>query len=89
MSPTKHVVALDNIGLNCIPDGDVPVIRGNVDGDSDMHDDEFIRVSMISVDETRRDTSVNINNSLGDTGMRDSGMCDTAYLGCIWGFSTL
>ena len=65
LSPTKHVVALDNIGLNCIPDGDVPVIRGNVDGDSDMHDDEFIRVSMISVDETRRDTSVNINNSLG------------------------
>ena len=65
LSPTKHVVALDNIGVNCIADGDVTVIRGNVDGDSDMHVDEFIRVSMISVDETRRDTSVNIHNSLG------------------------
>ena len=65
LSPTKHVVAIDNIGLNCIADGDVTVIRGNVDGDSDMHDDEFIRVSMISVDETRGDTSVNIHNSLG------------------------
>ena len=65
LSPTKHVVALDNIGVNCIADGDVTVIRGNVDGDSDMHDDEFIRVSMISVDETRGDTSVNIHNSLG------------------------
>ena len=65
LSPTKHVVALDNIGVNCIGDGDVTVIRGNVDGDSDMHDDEFIRVSMISVDETRRDTSVNIHSSLG------------------------
>ena len=65
LSPTKHVVALDNIGVNCIADGDVTVIRGNVDGDSDMHDDEFIRVSMISVDETRRDTSVNIHSSLG------------------------
>ena len=65
LSPTKHVVALDNIGVNCITDGDVTVIRGNVDGDSDMHDDEFIRVSMISVDETRRDTSVNIHSSLG------------------------
>ena len=65
LSPTKHVIALDNIGLNCIADGDVTVIRGNVDGDSDMHDDEFIRVSMISVVETRADTSVNIHNSLG------------------------
>ena len=65
LSPTKHVVALDNIGVNCITDGDVTVISGNVDGDSDMHDDEFIRVSMISVDETRRDTSVNIHSSLG------------------------
>ena len=65
LSPTKHVVALDNIGVNCIADGDVTVIRGNVDGDSDTHDDEFIRVSMISVDETRKDTSVDIHNSLG------------------------
>ena len=65
LSPTKHVVALDNIGVNCIADGDVTVIRGNVDGDSDTHEDEFIRVSMISVDETRRDTSVDIHNSLG------------------------
>ena len=51
--------------MNCITDGDVTVISGNVDGDSDMHDDEFIRVSMISVDETRRDTSGNIHSSLG------------------------
>ena len=65
LSPTKHVVALDNIGVNCIADGDVTVIRGNVDGDSDTYDDEFIRVSMISVDETRKDTSVDIHNSLG------------------------
>ena len=36
-----------------------------MDGDSDTHDDEFIRVSMISVDETRKDTSVDIHNSLG------------------------
>ena len=65
LSPTKPVVALDNIGVNCIADGDVTVIRGNVDGDSDTHEDEFIRVSMISVDETRRGTSVDIHNSLG------------------------
>ena len=65
LSPTKHVVALDNIEVNCIADGDVTVIRGNVDGDSDTHEDEFIRVSMISVDETRRDRSVDIHNSLG------------------------
>ena len=51
--------------MNCIADGDVTVIRGNVDGDSDTHEDEFIRVSMISVDETRRGTSVDIHNSLG------------------------
>ena len=65
LSPTKHVVAFDNIGVNCIADGDVTVIRGNVNRDSDTHDDEFIRVSMISVDETRKDTSVDIHNSLG------------------------
>ena len=65
LSPTKHVVALDNIEVNCIADDDVTVIRGNVDGDSDTHEDEFFRVSMISVDETRRDTSVDIHNSLG------------------------
>ena len=65
LSPTKHVIALDNIGVNCISDGDVTVREGNVDGDSDTHEDEVIRVSMISVDETRRDTSVDIQNSLG------------------------
>ena len=65
LSPTKHVVALDNIGVNCITDGDVTVIRGNGAGDSDAHDDEYIRVSMISVDETRRGTSEHIHNSLG------------------------
>ena len=65
LSPTKHVVELDNIGVNCITDGDVTVIRGNVAGDSDAHEDEYIRVSMISVDETRRGTSEHIHNSLG------------------------
>ena len=75
--------------MNCIADGDVTVIRGNVDGDSDIHDDEFIRVSMISVDETQRDSSVNIHSSLGTRECVIPGMCDTAYLGCIRGFSTL
>ena len=65
LSPTKHVVALDKIGVNCITDGDVTVIIGNVAGDSDAHEDEYIRVSMISVDETRRGTSEHIHNSLG------------------------
>ena len=65
LSPTKHVVELDNIGVNCITDGDVTVIRGNVAGDSDTHEDEYIRVSMISVDETRRGTSEHIHKSLG------------------------
>ena len=64
LSPTKHVVALDNIGVNCIANGDVTVIRGNIDGDSDTHEDEFIKVSMISVDEIRRGTSEHIHNSL-------------------------
>ena len=65
LSPTIHVVALENIGVNCITEGDVTVISGNVDEDSDMHDDEFIQVSTISVDVTRRDTSGNIHSSLG------------------------
>ena len=65
LSPTKHVVELDNVGVNCITDGDVTVIRGNVAGDSDAHEDENIRVSMISVDETWRGTSEHIHNSLG------------------------
>ena len=63
-SPTKHDVALDNIGVNCITDGDVTVIGENVDGDSDAHEDEYIRVSMISVDEKRRGTSEHIHDSL-------------------------
>ena len=65
LSPTKHVVELDNIRVNCITDGDVAVIRENVAGDSDAHEDEYIRVSMISVDETRRGTSEHIHKSLG------------------------
>ena len=65
LSPTKHVVELDNIRVNCITDGDVTVIRENVAGDSDAHEDEYIRVSMISVDETRRGTSEHIHKSIG------------------------
>ena len=65
VSPTKHVVELDNIRVNCITDGDVTVIRENVAGDSDVHTDEYIKVSMISVDETRRGTSEHIHKSLG------------------------
>ena len=65
VSPTKHVVELDNIRVNCITDGDVTVIRENVAGDSDVHKDEYIKVSMISVDETRRGTSEHIHKSLG------------------------
>ena len=65
LSPTKHVVELDNIRVKCITDGDVTVIREHVAGDSDAHDDEYIGLSMISVDETRKDTSVDVHNSLG------------------------
>ena len=65
LSPTKHVVELDNIRVKCITDGDVTVIRENVAGDSDAHEDEYIGLSMISVDETRKDTSVDVQNSLG------------------------
>ena len=65
LSPTKHVVELDNIRVKCIADGDVAVIRENVAGDSDAHEDEYIGLSMISVDETRKDTSVDVHNSLG------------------------
>ena len=65
LSPTKHVVELDNIRVKCITDGDVTVIRENVAGDSDAHEVEYIGLSMISVDETRKDTSVDVHNSLG------------------------
>ena len=65
LSPTRHVVALDKIGVNCITDGDVTVNKGNVAGESDALEDEYIRVSMISVDETRSGTSEHIHNSLG------------------------
>ena len=65
LSPANHIVELDSIGVNCITDGDVTVIRGNVAGYSDTHEDEYIRVSMISVDETRRGTSEHIQESLG------------------------
>ena len=58
LSPTKHVVT-------CITDGDVTVIRENVAGDSDAHEDEYIRVSMISVDETQSGTSEHIHKSIG------------------------
>ena len=64
LSPTKHVVELDKIGVNCITDGDVTVNKGNVAGDSDTHEDEYIRVSMISVDKARRGTSEHIHKSL-------------------------
>ena len=65
LSPTKHVVELDKIGVNCINDGDVTVNMVNVAGDSDTHGNEYIRVSMISVDESRRGTSEHIHKPLG------------------------
>ena len=65
LSPTKHVVKLDKFGENCITDGDVTVNRGNVAGDSDTHENEYIRVSMISVDESWRGTSEHIHKPLG------------------------
>ena len=65
LSPTKHVIDLDKIGVNCITAGDVTVNKGNVAGDSAMHEDEYIRVSMISVDESRRRTSEHIQKPLG------------------------
>ena len=65
LSPTKHVMGLDKIGVNCITDGDVTVHKGNVAGDSDTQENEYIRVSMISVDESRRGTSENVHKSIG------------------------
>ena len=53
LSPTKHVIALENIGVNCTSDGDVTVMRENVAGDTVAHEGEYIRVSMISVDEKK------------------------------------
>ena len=58
LSPTKHVIALENIGLNCASDGDVTVMGENVAGDTVAHEGEYIRVSMISVDENRTVTPV-------------------------------
>ena len=65
LSPTKHVIALENIGLNCASDGDVTVMGENVAGDTVAHEGEYIRVSMISVDEHRTVTSVYRPDSLG------------------------
>ena len=65
LSPTQHVVELDKIGVNCITDGDVTVNKGNVAGDSDTQENEYIRVSMISVDESRRGTSENVHKTIG------------------------
>ena len=42
LSPTKHVIDLDKIDVNCITAGDVTVNKGNVAGNSDMHEDEYI-----------------------------------------------
>ena len=88
VSPTKHVVELDKIRVNCITDGDVTVIRENVAGDSDVHKDEYIKVSMISVDETRRGTSEHIHNSLG---IRDCVIveCETQPTLFVYGDSAL
>ena len=65
LSPTKHVVALENIGLNCASDGDITVMGENVAGDTVAHEGEYIRVSMISVDEHRTVTSVYRPDSSG------------------------
>ena len=65
LSPTKHVIALENIGLNCASEGDVTVMGENVAGDTVAHEGEYIRVSMISVDENRTVTSVYRPDSLG------------------------
>ena len=65
LSPTRHVVALDKIGVNCITEGDVPVSRGNVAGESDALEEKYMRVSMISVNVTRSVTSDHSQNSLG------------------------
>ena len=88
LSPTKHVVELGNIGVNCITNGDVTVIAENMDGDTDAHDDEYIRVSMISVDEKRKNTSVHIHESLWT---RDCVMpeCDTQPILVAYGDSAL
>ena len=45
LSPTKHVIALENIGVNCASDGDVTVMGENVAGDTVAHEGENIRVS--------------------------------------------
>ena len=64
VSPTKHVIALENIGVNCTTDGDVTVMRENVAGDTVADEEEYIRVSMISVDGKRKETSVHSPDSL-------------------------
>ena len=88
LSPTKHVVVVENIGVNCITNGDVTVIGENMDGDTDAHDDEYIRVSMISVVEKRKNTSVHIHDSLWT---RDCVMpeCDTQPILVAYGDSAL
>ena len=68
LSPTEAVVKLDIFGVDCVTDGDVTVNRRNAAGDSDTHENEYIMVSMITVNEPRRGTSAHIHRP---PGMRD------------------
>ena len=65
LSQTKHVIALENTDLNCASDGDVTGMGENVAGDTVAEEDEYIRVSMISVDEHRTVQSDFEHDSLG------------------------
>ena len=65
LSPTKHAVELDQIGVHCITDGDVTVYKGNVAGNLDTQENEYIRVSTISVDESRSGASEIVHKTIG------------------------
>ena len=58
LSQTKHVIKIEDIGVNCTGDNDVTGMTENVAGDTVSHEGEYFRVSMISVEGIRNDTSV-------------------------------
>ena len=88
LSQTKHVIALENTGLNCVSGGDVTVMRENVAGDTVAEEDEYIRVSVISVVEHRTVQSVYRPDSLGK---RDCALpeCETRPILAVYEDSAL
>ena len=65
LSPEKAVRTIDTFGVDSVTNDDITVNIRDSAGVSDMHDDEIMMVSMITVDVSQGNTNSHSNNSLG------------------------